>query len=304
MDVMQWLGALIILAAALFGFFRWENHGIRLTMLQYKSEKLPRSCQGKRIVQISDLHDGCFGKNNEKLLEMIRRARPDWIGVTGDVFDRRRPHLERSADFLRRAAQIAPLYYVTGNHENWSPLFPAFREMIRGNGAVLLEDRGLLLDEDEEGRRLILYGLMDHSINRQRASGGVMSREEGREKNAGKMEVLLREMKEKQERLSPEGPAPLRVLLSHRPEQLAVYAKEGFDLVFCGHAHGGQIRLPFVGGLYAPSQGWLPAYTSGIHTMGGTSMAVSRGLGNSQMPLRIFNRPEILVLTLQNPSFP
>ena len=91
-----------------------------------------------------------------------------------------------------------------------------------------------------------------------------------------------------------------KLLLSHRPEQFEVYVERGIDVVFSGHAHGGQFRIPGLGGLVAPGQGFFPTYTSGIYNKGDSRMVVSRGLGNSIIPIRIFNRPEIVVVTLQN----
>jgi hypothetical protein len=95
-----------------------------------------------------------------------------------------------------------------------------------------------------------------------------------------------------------EEAAAFQILLSHRPEMLSLYSEYGFDLVFSGHAHGGQFRIPFVGGLVAPNQGLLPKYTAGKHEAGDTAMIVNRGLGNSLFPFRIFNRPEIVEVTL------
>lgn len=295
---MQWILWVLAASACMVLFFIWQNSSIVITRMVLEDKKIPGACNGKRILQVSDLHDAAFGKENNRLLRMIKKETPDWIVVTGDVYDRRRPNLKRSCDFLEKACKIAPVFYVTGNHENWSGLFPEFYEKIKEKGPILLEDRAESLFREKDGRELILYGLWDHSVNRQQA-GNIMDPAQGRKENARRMETTLKKMKQQKEQ-SRSDREPFRILLSHRPEHLETYSALDFDLVFAGHAHGGQIRLPLVGGLYAPSQGWLPAYTSGMHINKETKMIVSRGLGNSQMPLRICNRPEIVVVTLQS----
>ena len=107
-----------------------------------------------------------------------------------------------------------------------------------------------------------------------------------------RFEMSLRErLQDKDDRLT--------LLMAHRPDQIGLYSRFPIDLVFTGHAHGGQIRLPFVKGLYAPHQGILPKYTEGVHTKNGTSVVISRGLGNSRFPFRVFNHPEIVIVDLE-----
>ncbi len=112
----------------------------------------------------------------------------------------------------------------------------------------------------------------------------------------GEREIIEEAIKKSLEGIEKEG--TFKILLSHRPEMLSLYSQYEFDVVFSGHAHGGQVRIPFVGGLVAPNQGLFPKYTSGKYTLDKTTMIVNRGLGNSIIPFRIFNLPEIVVLTL------
>ena len=244
----------------------WGNTALVLTHCAVRSEKLPPAFQGFTIAQVSDLHNTQFGTDNQKLLAMLKNARPDMIAITGDLLDSRNTDPETVIAFVTEAVTIAPVYYIPGNHESRIPnVYAEVKQVLTTLGVVILENRSIILEQD--GQQLCLTGLTDPVFNIPWPD------------------------------LTSEA---YQVVLSHRPELIDLYAQSGFDLVLTGHAHGGQFRLPFIGGLYAPHQGFLPEYDSGIHKQGDTVMVVSRGLGNSLFPLRFNNRPELILITLES----
>ena len=263
----HYLAAGAVLAALAVPFCWRQNNALTVSRYEYASPKVGEALEGFTIVQLSDLHNHSFGSGQERLLEGVEELEPDLVVLTGDLVDRRRTDLEPALALARGLAQRWPVYYVTGNHE-WG-LSPAQRRSLLSGleeaGVTVLEDRGARAAEG-----LWLMGLSDRS-----RKGEALSR------------------------LAEGHGEELTVLLSHQPQYLDGYAAAGADLVFSGHAHGGQIRLPLLGGLYAPGQGFFPELTQGVHTRGETTLVVSRGLGNSAFPLRLFNRPEIVAVTLR-----
>ena len=230
-------------------------------------------------MQVSDLHNASFGEGNAELLERVEQAQPDCIALTGDLVDSRHTDVDAALSFASEAAKIAPTYYVTGNHEarleEWEQLLTGLEEA----GVTILQNESILLER--EGQSIAFSGVEDPSFH----DDPLLHDTEG---------IWERNL----ESLSPEE-GRYTILLSHRPEYFAFYEKLGFDLVLAGHAHGGQFRLPGIGGLWAPGQGLFPEYDAGLYQQGGTAMAVSRGLGNSLFPFRVNNRPEIVAITLQ-----
>ena len=258
----------------------WANTAIELNEYQIKSEELPENFEGFRIVQVSDLHNTEIGEENTKLLKLIENAKPDIIVVTGDIVDSYHTDVEVSLRFVEKAVRIAPCYYVTGNHEARfsKEFFQSFEEKLKEYGVQVLHDESVMLEKD--GEYILLAGLDDPTF---------ASNHEGiRYSN---LSTHIKEL------FSEEG---FHVLLSHRPELFETYVEADVDLVFSGHAHGGQFRLPFVGGLVAPNQGFFPEYDAGLFLEDGTNMVVSRGIGNSIIPVRFHNRPEVIVVELSN----
>jgi len=254
------------------GFLYWQDNGLMLTKMTH-SKNVPHSFDGYKILQVSDLQNKAFGKNQERLLGKIRNATPDIIVITGDLIDRNRTNLDSAMTFIDSAVHIAPVYYVSGNHEHQSGHFDELLEKLTEAGVTVLENGKSIIERN--GDTMELIGLADKRVNPY--YGGVLS-------------TLLKGSDE----------ARFQVLLCHRPELFQTYVEKGVNLAFTGHAHGGQIRLPFIGGIFAPNQGFFPAYTSGIYEKENTAMVVSRGLGNSTFPFRIFNRPELVMITLHN----
>ncbi len=261
---------LMLIIIILITFCLFQNKHLVITTYTYESEKLGADLDGYRIVQISDLHNAEFGKENKKLLETIRSCSPDIIVITGDLVDSNHTNVERAVAFVKEAVKIAPVYYVTGNHEYW--LEPSENEqMMQGilaAGACDLDDEAVCIEKGDSS--FMLAGLDDQHLSDET------------------LKNLLQEQKNE-----------LSIVLAHEPQYLQNYANAGADLVLTGHAHGGQIRLPFVGGIVAPDQGFLPEYTSGKYNRADTEMIVSRGLGNSIIPVRLFNYPEVVCVELR-----
>ncbi len=258
--------------AVLTGWTLWANTAIEVNEWTVENGRISAAFDGFRIAQVSDLHNAEFGDHNSRLLALLAETDPDVIFLTGDLVDSYHPDFETAVDFARQAVAIAPCYYVQGNHENRLD-YAALRSRLLDVKVTVLDERAVTLRRN--GEQLRILGIRDSSFYDDR--------------DGGSLESLVTE-------------GSFQILLAHRPERMYRYAAAGVDLVFSGHAHGGQFRLPLLGGLIAPGQGLLPEYDAGMYVQGDTTMLVSRGLGNSIIPLRFCNRPEILVCTLKKPQ--
>ena len=254
----------------------WGTNDIVTSEYFIGSEKIPSDFDGYRIVQVSDLHNKEFGKNQKRLIQKIKTANPDLIVITGDIVDRRKWGTKYMEEFLSEAKGIAPMYYVSGNHEVWSFKYDKVKKILEKYDVNILDDDVKTIKY--KNSEIKIAGIIDT---------GFEDREEY-------VPEILKTLKNKIK--SNE----YSILLSHRPEHIDDYADAGYDLVFSGHAHGGQIRIPFIGGIYAPHQGFMPKYTKGVINKKKTKMVVSRGLGNSVIPIRILNRPEITITVLKS----
>ena len=280
----------LLIVIALLLFCSYQNRHLETTYYTYKAEHLDAEFDGYRIVQISDLHNAKFGKDNQKLVDRIRECEPDMIVLTGDLVDSNHTNVDRAVQFVDEIVKICPVYYVTGNHEYWleASEYDELMSGLTGAGAVILDDQVVEISRGDAKFRLV--GLDDKSL----ADGtleALLSDESIRHDQAGQKEETADN--------EDSGEKEFTVVLAHEPQYLARYASAGVDLVLSGHAHGGQFRLPFVGGIVAPDQGFFPEYTAGEYYMDGTEMIVSRGLGNSVIPVRLFNYPEIVCVELK-----
>lgn len=262
---------------ALLAWSIWENKHLVLTEYTIQNPEIPTAFDGFRIAQVSDLHNEEFGENNERLIAMLRSAQPDIIAITGDLIDSRTTNIAVTLEFARQAMEIAPCYYVPGNHESRLEEYGQLFDDLAALGVTVLEDTSVTLQRD--GQSIYLLGVLDPSFKTDY--------------------VLTWEAKTMEESLIPifreEG---FTILLSHRPKFLDLYVKYKVDLVLSGHNHGGQVRLPFVGGLYSPDEGFFPEYDAGFLERENTQMIISRGIGDSVIPLRINNPPEVVLITL------
>ena len=259
----------------------WGNTALELNTYTVSSGRLPEAFDGYRIAHISDLHNTEMGKDNDKLLNMLREAKPDIIAITGDLIDSRNTDIEIALQFVEEAVKIAPCYYVTGNHEaRVSEYLDDLKNGLTELGIIILEDERVDLDKNSE--TITLIGINDPSFKSDYLFGD----------SETVVETHLQELMNESYSFT--------LLLSHRPELFEIYVNNEVDLVLSGHAHGGQFRLPFVGGLVAPNQGLSPKYDAGLYAEENTNMIVSRGIGNSILPFRFNNRPEVILIELQS----
>ena len=257
----------------------WGNTALELNTYTITSSRLPENFDGYRIAHVSDLHNAQMGKDNEKVLSMLRQADPDIIAITGDLIDSRNTNLEIALQFVKEAMKIAPCYYVTGNHEARVSEYDLLKAGMVSAGVVILENDQAEINID--GNAITLIGVDDPSFQTDYLFGDSDA-------------VINAKLTE----LHTDGNG-FTILLSHRPELFSTYTAHDVDLVLSGHAHGGQFRIPFIGGVVAPNQGLFPEFDAGIYTDGNTNMLVSRGVGNSIMPFRVNNRPEIILVELK-----
>ena len=277
--IKRWLFLLIGLALLLY-FFHFQNNSIVTSEYTISSDKVPHNFNGFKIVQLSDLHSKSFGNDQSDLVNKVKKSQADLILFTGDLVDSNRYNEESSLILMEKLVEIAPVYYVTGNHEWWSGQFNTLEDQLKNIGVHVMRNTSEEITIETDSIQIIG---MDDPANGKESDGERSKIEENIVKS-------IEKIKEEDD---------FQILLSHRPELLSLYSEYEFDVVFSGHAHGGQFRLPFVGGLIAPDQGLFPKYTSGTYKLDNTTMIVNRGLGNSIIPLRIFNTPEIVVVTLK-----
>ncbi len=234
-----------------------------------------------RIVVLSDLHSCRYGKNQEKLLIAIAEQNPDILALTGDIFDDQLPD-ENTETVLAEISEKYTCYYVTGNHEGWCPKEKFLRNMefLKTHQIPVLSGTAETLAVN--GQKLYLGGIDDPDS---------MAYSENKNATEQQMKLISEAV--------PEG--EYSILLSHRPELFPEYKNLNFDLVLCGHAHGGQWRIPgILNGLYAPNQGLFPKFAGGEYQENHVTMIVSRGLARESTKLpRFYNRPELVVIDLQ-----
>lgn len=272
---MKKIAVLFMLILLVWGFVWVNNNWIQTTEYDIASKDLPESFDGAKIVQISDLHNASFGKNQKSLIDKVAAAKPDAIFLTGDLIDRNRYDLEVSLTLVDALVEMSEVYFVTGNHEVSVNKIDEITEALEERGVTVLRNQSV--EWEREGETVQVAGIDDPLIDLTQP-----------EDDFTRQAIAEAELTE-----------DFTLLLAHRPEYFDVYVEEGIDAVFSGHAHGGQIRIPGLGGLIAPGQGWFPRMTEGLFQEEDTQLVLSRGLGNSGFPLRIFNLPEIVVVTLE-----
>ena len=269
---------LILPALAVFIalFFRWSNTALQMGEFSPVFQDLPQGFDGCRIAVLGDLHSAFFGEENERLLEAVRAGEPEYIFLVGDLLDAFRDIPE---DYAARTAAgltgIAPTYYVTGNHEWAIGDVPELKNTLESQGVTVLSNQFLTLERG--GDTVVLAGIDDPNGYADQKSPETVAAE-----------------------VYAEYGDLFWILLAHRndhfPEQ---YSLLGADLVISGHGHGGLIRLPFTDGLISTDRTFFPTYTAGLYEKNGSALFVTRGLGNSGPTFRLFNRPEVALVTLR-----
>ena len=271
------LPALVILAAALFVW--WSNTALQVTRFDAVFRDLPAGFDGCRAAVISDLHTASFGRDNQDLYAALAAEDPDYIFLVGDLLDRYRPVPEGYAASAAEAlSAIAPTYYVTGNHEWALGDVPSLKRTLADHGVTVLSNQFTALERG--GDTIVLAGIDDPNGYADQKTPEQLAAE-----------------------VYAQWGDPFWVLLAHRNDRFASrYSLLGADLVVSGHAHGGIIRLPFTDGLISHDFQLFPSYTAGLYRENGSALFVTRGLGNSGPSFRLFNRPEVAILTLHKES--
>ena len=270
--------ALLVLTALLAaGFLLWGNCSLQTTETALVSPALPPAFDGLRIVELADLHGRVFGRGSRRLLAAVRRAEPDLICIDGDLFDEH-TDLAMLPPLLRGLCAIAPVYYVTGNHEWRVPGLRGILAQMRACGVTVLQDDWRVLRSGEDA--LIVAGTDDPCGPAERKTPA----------------ELIADIR------AEAGEAAFLLLLTHRNDQLPQWSALGVQAVLAGHCHGGVVRLPFVGGLFGTDRRLFPAWDAGLYRQGETVLYVSRGLGYTNVHFRLFNRPEVAVIVLRRGS--
>ncbi|WP_233548035.1 MULTISPECIES: metallophosphoesterase [unclassified Rummeliibacillus] len=260
----------IIALCAVVVFVYMNQYWLKVTKYSIVAQKLPNAMNGLRIVQISDLHYATFGYKQKKLIQRVKKEKPDLIFITGDLVDRYHYDLNQSLEAMKGFVDIAPVYYVTGNHEEALNIKGVLAEKLSQLGIHVLFNSNNYFEKN--GAVIQIVGINDP------LSG----------ENAE--EMLYKSMK---------NDGTYKVLLAHRPEDYQAYEKSGIDLTFNGHEHGGIIRIPGIGGVIDHNFNLFPSsHIDGVEKLGNLTQVISRGLGNSGFTFRIFNRPEIVVAEL------
>ncbi len=274
---------LVCLALILLWIMIWDSNRFVVKKYEFTEKKLKKDC---RIIFLSDLHNKEYGMGNERLLAEIDAQRPDLILMGGDMMTAKPgASFEKAAAFVKKCAEKYPVYYAMGNHEYRAGIYPDvygtlygdYRKALEGVGITFLDNESCYLPE----YRIRLTGLTIERYYYKR--------------------FVKREMKKGylQETIGPADTSAVQILLAHNPEFFPDYAGWQADLVLSGHMHGGVVRVPFLGGLIAPSLKPFPHYDGGLYEESGSRMIISRGLGMHTIPVRVFNPGEVIVMELK-----
>ena len=271
------LTALIILAliaAAAAFLIKDSRDDLEISRYEVKSQKLPESFDGFKIVQLSDLHGAEFGEDGMGLVEKVEELEPDIIALTGD-FVTDEGDLAAVEKLAARLTELCPVYFVSGNHEFGSGLAVKVRNILERAGVKYLSNEYLTISRGED--EILLGGVEDPL-----AYADMLSPDELAQK------------------MNDAAPDAFKILLGHRNYWMTEYPELPVDLIFCGHAHGGLIRIPGVGGLIGTDRRLFPDFDAGEYNNGRYTLIVSRGLGNSVPIPRVYNRPEIVCVELSS----
>lgn len=267
---------LLLMALAAAGAAIWVGSSVlSVEEFAFTGARLPAGWDGGRLVVLSDLHGKRFGRQHSRLLEAVRKAGPDVICLCGDMMDEW-SGTEYLRPLLEGLAEIAPVYYVTGNHEWASGRMPEMRQLLEETGVTYLSNTFVPLERN--GDTITLAGIDDPNGYADQKTP---------EELAAEVYAACGD--------------PFWMLLAHRNDRFAgEYSLLGADLTISGHGHGGIWRLPFVGGVFGTQRNLFPTHTAGFYSDNGASVFVSRGLGNSPRVIpRILNRPQVAVITLE-----
>lgn len=285
---MEYILALVALILVFLGYVKFENTNLEVTHYRVKSKRLPKSFNGTKFVVIADLHNNIFSKKNEVLIKEIDKVNPEFIIIAGDlIIGKRHDNFYVALDLLKELAKKYPIYYGFGNHEqrvipegkyynkSWKSYLTSLKEL----GVHLLDNESIIITKNDD--KIFIHGIsIDLNFF---AKGNIPKMEENYLENLiGKLDKEC-----------------YNIVIAHNPVYFNEYKKINSDLVLSGHMHGGIVRLPLIGGLISPQYELFPKYDAGQFEEDGQVMLVSRGLGTHTIKLRVFNRPELMTVTLE-----
>jgi len=278
-----WFFRILVLIFFLVFIFINNNY-VKLNHVDINENNEPILSESFNILQISDLHGKLFSSKQRKFTLMFDRLEYDAVVLTGDMIDKNTEDF-RPVEFLIQyfSWKEKPVFFVTGNHEGANPLFKEFTQLLESYGVIILDNSTYTFELDNQERNITFVGLSDPNVISYATSQPIVNSSLEQANNNGDVTVLL----------------------SHRPTFIKDFRGET-DVMLSGHAHGGQIRLPFVGGIISPGEGWFPKYDYGLYEESDASndkatyLYVNKGLGNSVIPIRLFNFPEVALLTINS----
>ncbi len=285
----MYIGILLgVFILAFIFYVHYENLNLEVTHYNIRSNTIPSSFQGVKFVILADLHNNSFGVDNVKLLNEIDRINPEFILITGDMIVGKKNN-EYSVVFslLSKLVISYPIYYGYGNHEqqvmsggdHYDERFDEFRIDLQKLGVHFLENERIYISR--EGESIALIGLM-------------IGTEYFKKVNLPRMKTEYL-----QKLVGIQDDQCYNIMIAHNPVYFQNYIELGADLILSGHLHGGMIRLPGIGGMVSPQYKFLPRYDAGRFEKSGKTMLVSRGLGMHTIKIRVCNRPELMVVTLE-----
>lgn len=274
----------IIIGLLLIEIYRELRH-FRVTHYQIASEKLNGLAKEKRVVFLSDLHNHMYGRNNEELIEAVRRERPSLILIGGDMLvGKNGCTYENAKNTVERLKEICPVYYANGNHEqrlkekpeNYEQSYQSYREELKAEGVQFLENESVDARWGEAKIRITGLEIPLHCYTH----------------------FHTKELKETEitERIGTAKKDCYEILLAHNPAYAKAYVRWGADLILSGHLHGGIVRIPGVLGFISPSFEIFPRYSGDRYEEGDSTIVVSKGLGTHTINIRLFNPAEVIVL--------
>lgn len=279
-------GVLLMAVIMLLLLCKYYNNALQCEYYTIEDKQLPKGFQGTKIVMLADLHEHEFGEKNKKLLEKIRAQNPDYIMIAGDLLIKGEClRIEKVISFLEQLVTIGPVYYAPGNHEEYlervcgKKVYGEYLEKLKEIGVTYLANQSVCLKKGTDQIRVTGLHLQKKYF-------------------AKFYEPITFEI-EHLEELIGRRKEQYEVLIAHNPNYLPIYAKWGANLVLSGHVHGGVVILPWVGGVISTTFQLFPKYDFGMFEEGDTKMVLSRGLGVHTVRLRLFNRPEISVISLR-----
>lgn len=284
---MTLIAAVLILAFIGIIYILYEDKALSATMYKIEQKNLPEEFNGLKLACLSDLHDNQYGRNNIRLLNMIDKFNPDYIVIAGDmIVSSDYSNIHVSLELLLKLSSRYKVIYAFGNHESRSEYaheneeFTRYIEKLKAAGVVIL--RNSYIEIERKHKKMRIYGLelpLEYFKAYNRRRSGSKDKALGEE-----IEILL----------GKSDKSMYNILLAHLPNYFPVYAEWGADLVLSGHIHGGVMILPYLGGFISPLYEFFPKYDYGRFDENNSIMLLSRGLGTHTMPVRIFNKPELV----------